>query len=89
MGLAMKKKWYVEFQNTECHQDFNPIKLVAFKTSLEPTHSFPYDDTGRGRGPCIGPFKTKRAAVWAATWGYMNPHFQHVDDAERLSKTFE
>ena len=34
----------------------------------------------------VGPFKTKRAALWAEKHGYNNPHFQHVNDAERLSK---
>jgi hypothetical protein len=34
----------------------------------------------------IGPFKTKRAAEWAAKYGKGNPHFQHVNDAERLAK---
>jgi hypothetical protein len=33
-----------------------------------------------------GPFRTKRAALWALKYGENNPHFQHVNDAERLSK---
>jgi hypothetical protein len=33
----------------------------------------------------VGPFITKRAALWAASQ-YNNPHYQHVRDAERLSK---
>lgn len=37
-------------------------------------------------GAIIGPFRTKRAAVWAVKYGNNNPHFQHVRDAERLSK---
>ena len=34
----------------------------------------------------VGPFKTARAQVWAAEYGRNNPHFQHVNDAERISK---
>lgn len=34
----------------------------------------------------IGPFRTKRAAKWAEKYGENNPHFQHVRDAERISK---
>jgi hypothetical protein len=37
-------------------------------------------------GAVIGPFKTRRAQKWAAQYGQGNPHFQTVDDAERLSK---
>jgi hypothetical protein len=31
----------------------------------------------------VGPFRTKRAAVWAASQ-CGNPHYQHVRDAERI-----
>ena len=34
----------------------------------------------------VGPFRTKRAALWAEKYGYRNPHFQHVSDAEKLSR---
>lgn len=34
----------------------------------------------------IGPFRTKRAALWAERYGRGNPHFQTVEDAERLSR---
>lgn len=33
-----------------------------------------------------GPFRTKRAALWAEKYGRNNPHFQCVADAERISK---
>lgn len=33
----------------------------------------------------IGPFKTRRAALWAERYGRGNPHFQTVADAERLA----
>jgi hypothetical protein len=32
----------------------------------------------------IGPFRTKRACTWAEKYGANNPHFQNVNDAERL-----
>ena len=34
----------------------------------------------------VGPFRTKRAQLWAVQYGKNNPHFQHVNDAERLCK---
>lgn len=34
----------------------------------------------------IGPFRTRRARLWAIKYGKGNPHFHHVNDAERLSK---
>lgn len=34
----------------------------------------------------IGAFKTKKAQLWALQHGKNNPHFQTVNDAERLSK---
>jgi hypothetical protein len=67
--------WYVG------HQHITGI-LIAF-TSFET----PEPDThGHRFGAVIGPFKTKRAANWAAKFGKGNPHFQTVDDAKRLSK---
>lgn len=34
----------------------------------------------------VGPFRTIRAARWAEKFGYMNPHFVCVEDAEVISK---
>ena len=34
----------------------------------------------------VGPFRTLRAATWAVKHGKNNPHFQHVNDAEKISK---
>jgi hypothetical protein len=56
---------------------------------------FSWDIEKDGEGPlesncpfkyAIGPFVTKRAALWAEKYGLNNPHFQHVRDAERLSR---
>jgi hypothetical protein len=46
------------------------------------------DETSYGGkyGYVIGPFKTKRAAVWAVKYGNNNPHFRHVNDAERIAR---
>jgi hypothetical protein len=40
---------------------------------------------GARYGAIIGPYKTKRAALWAVKHGKGNPHFQHVNDAERIA----
>jgi len=48
----------------------------------EPT----FKNAGYRYAAVIGPFKTKRAALWTEKYGHNNPHFQHVQDAERLSR---
>jgi hypothetical protein len=68
------KKWFVGH--------IKGGKLVAFQCKDTPTA----DTHGRIYGAVVGPFKTKRAAMWAENNGPGNPHFQHVNDAERLSK---
>jgi hypothetical protein len=70
-GITMKR-WYIGHNNGH----------IAFQSDFEPT------PTSHGELYCavIGPFKTKRAAMWAEKYGYMNPHFRHVDDAEWLSR---
>jgi hypothetical protein len=57
-------------------------KLQAFQSNKLPTH----ESHGKLYYAVTGPFKTKRAALWAEKYGYNNPHFQTIDDAERLSK---
>ena len=57
-------------------------KLVAFDCDYIPTEK----SHGHLYGAVIGSFKTRRAQKWAEQYGYMNPHFYHVDDAERISK---
>ena len=55
-------------------------KLEAFCCFDIPTpFCYPYQAV-------IGPFRTKRAALWSEKYGFNNPHFQTVNDAERLSK---
>jgi len=34
----------------------------------------------------IGEFKTRRGQMWALKYGKNNPHFTHVNDAERFAK---
>lgn len=72
-----KMKWYIGL-----HRARIGVAYHAFQTSIsEPTQSdFPIYMA------IIGPFWTKRACLWAEKYGYNNPHFQTVDDAERISK---
>ena len=53
----------------------------AFRSRVTPTQR----THGDMYTTVIGPFKTKRAAKWTERFGYRNPHFRHVDDAERLA----
>ena len=70
----MTRRWYVGITGRE-HVAFSSAQLPT-----EATHSHMY-------GAVIGPFQTKRAAVWAQNYGRCNPHFRHVADAERLSRS--
>lgn len=58
-------------------------RFEYFRSSITPTR-----DT-HGYAAVIGPFRTRRAALWAEKYGRGNPHFQHVKDAERLCKLTE
>mgnify|MGYP001610468413 FL=1 len=59
-----------------------PGQYVAFRSLDEPTREM-YDQSFVA---VIGPFRTRCAAKLAEKYGRSNPHFQHVNDAERLSK---
>ena len=69
----MNRKWYV---------GHNPKALTAFTADFEPTR----ETHGSIYSAVIGPFRTKRAALWAEQYGMGNPHFRHVEDAERHSR---
>jgi hypothetical protein len=66
------KRWYVGIAATT-------RAYTAFLASNAPTEVSGYLYV-------IGPFKTKRGALWAEKYGKDNPHFQHVNDAERYAK---
>ena len=61
-------------------------KRVVFHVSNEPT----FESHGEIYAACIGPFRTKRAALWMAdpVRGQGNPHCQCVADAERLAAKY-
>ncbi len=65
-------KWYV---------GMTPGKFESFQSYTTPTES----THGTRYQAAIGPFRTKRAALWTEQYGYNNPHFRHVNDAERIS----
>lgn len=69
----MRSKWYVG----HCTGKLKAFSAINLPT--EATHGDLYKAV-------IGPFKTKRAALWTEQYGQNNPHFQHVNDAERLSQ---
>jgi hypothetical protein len=69
----MQYKWYVGLEGS---------KFTAFRSELTPTDT----KWGPVYRAVIGPFVTKRAALWAEKYGLNNHHFQHVKDAERLSR---
>lgn len=66
-------KWYIGHTATA---------LVAFQSPTNPTET----THGHLYRAVIGPFRTRRAAQWAEQYGFLNPHFQHVNDAERIAR---
>lgn len=57
-------------------------RLEIFQAAAIPTftsHGFVY-------AAVVGPFRTKRAALYMAQHGRNNPHLLTVNDAERVSK---
>jgi hypothetical protein len=76
-AARIRKRWYVGKPRAPTKPD------VAFNSVSCPT-SVSHPDYYA----VIGPFRTKRAAVWASVYGANNPHFQIVADAERLARLF-
>ena len=66
-------KWYI---------GMTPGKFKSFQSDTTPTES----THGIRYLAAIGPFRTKRAALWAEQYGYNNPHFRHVNDAEHIAR---
>lgn len=71
----MASKWYV---------GANGAARVAFKADVLPTR----ESHGAQYGAVIGPFRTKRGAMFHAAFGAANPHVQHVNDAERIARKY-
>lgn len=72
-----KTKWYVGV--------IPGGEWTAFRADCAPT----YGTHGDRFGAVIGPFRTRRGAVFMAKYGRGNPHLQAVADAERLAKSEE
>lgn len=77
MAIKLDSAWYVGKRGLQ----FEAFKWWRQRPPTEETHP--------QFGAVIGPFRTRRGAVWAEKYGLNNPHFQHVNDAERLAKQFE
>lgn len=73
----MKRKPYIAIDS-----DGNFIGFLSVGT---PTRD-DFGSQGARYVAFIGPFRTRRAQMWALRYGKNNPHFRHVNDAERLSK---
>ena len=57
-------------------------RQMIFKSDTIPTretHGHLYDSV-------MGPFRTKRGAMFQVAFGANNPHVQQVSDAERIAK---
>jgi hypothetical protein len=71
----MAKRWYMGYASRGASQ---PLRQV-FASDHAPTA-----DGHPEYAAVVGPFRTKRAAVYMAESGQGNPHLQTVDDAERI-----
>lgn len=73
----IRARWYIG-----CKYDFHTGEYAfrAFAATKTPENGdYPYLY-------CVGPFRTKRGALWAENYGMRNPHFTSVAAAERLAK---
>jgi hypothetical protein len=69
-------KWYVGVKSSGAR--------TPFKSEFTPTR----ETHGNLFGAVIGPFRTKRGAMFDAAVGRNNPHIQHVRDAERIAAKY-
>jgi len=74
----MTPRWYVG-----C--DVRSRKFVAFPSQIVPTE----ETHGHWLAYAIGPFRTKRGALFMAEHGEGNPHCVTVTQAEKLAKQSE
>ena len=88
--MANRQQWYIgnvradsDYARTQRGGVSTGGRFEAFTARRTPTQT----SHGHIYAAVVGPFKTKRAALWARTYGWLNPHFTHVRDAERLSQT--
>lgn len=73
----MRKRWYIGCRNDFCLGDYSYEAFASAETPAKGVAPYMY---------VVGPFRTKRAALWAEKYGKRNPHFGCVGDAERLAK---
>ena len=71
-----KTRWYVGVKASGAR--------TPFKANSTPTR----ESHGAQYGAVIGPFRTKRGAMFDAAVGRNNPHIQHVNDAERIARKY-
>ncbi len=57
---------------------------VLFKADTDPT----FATHGDTYAAVVGPFRTKRGAVFMQTYGRANPHCRTVGEAERLGRLY-
>lgn len=74
-----RKRWYVGVPARAMG------RYVAFQCAYHPTKK----KQGGRFAYVIGPFRTARAARWAERFGFGNPHFTHVNAAEKIARLWE
>ena len=82
MSTATRARWYVGYVGYVGYLKGGRPGFEAFTCDHEPTRA----SHGDVYCYCVGPFLTKRAAVWAEEYGLGNPHFVTVHDAEAISR---
>ena len=68
-------KWYL---------GINGQARKVFKAAMTPTQ----ESHGEQFNTVVGPFRTKRGAMFTAAFGHNNPHIRTTADAERISRKY-
>ena len=74
----MQNRWYIGCRMDYCTGDYSYHAFTNATTPQKDDNGFTY---------VVGPFDTRRGALWAEKYGKRNPHFGCVADAERIALT--
>jgi len=70
------KRWYIGCRMDYILGDYSYEAFTSAKTPEKGNSGYCY---------VVGPFDTRRGALWVEKYSKRNPHFGCVDDAERIA----
>ena len=77
--LKFRRRWYVGVP-AKAREGYRAFQCAYVPSQRKQGRIFAY---------VIGPFRSKRGALWAEKFGFGNPAFYGVEAAERISKIKE